>query len=148
MTFLVSSKVSLKELQETESTVLYYIYQSALDNAKGSMDYVRCLKSVINAPEYILDNFVMSVLLLLSGLYENQALQILKSALLRQVQEEENRNNSGWLRKVLPDNICAMDTINQVIENRYFCAMSHRGSKRNNNIKLRKFLNFNFMFYF
>lgn len=108
----------MKELQETESTVLYYIYQSALDNGKGSMEYIRCLKSVVNAPEYVLDNFVMSVLLLLSGLYEEQALQILKSALLRQIQEEENKNNSAWLRKVLSNNTSAMNTINQVIENR------------------------------
>lgn len=89
-----------------------------MDNAKGSMDYIRCLKSVVNAPEYILDNFVISVLLLLSGLYEDQALQILKAALLRQVQEEEHITNSAWLRKVLSDDVNAMKTINQVIENR------------------------------
>ena len=113
----VSSTVTLKELQEVESTVLYYIYQSALDNSKGTMEYLKCLKSVANAPEYILDSFVMSVLLLLSGLYEDQTFQILKQALLRQIQDEENKNNSAWLRRVSRDDSSAMEIIYQVIDN-------------------------------
>ncbi|XP_001605378.1 Fanconi anemia group I protein [Nasonia vitripennis] len=113
---IISSKVSLKELQEVESTVIYYIYQSALDNTKGSTEYLKCLKSVVNAPEYILDTFVMSVLLLLSGLHEDEAFQILKLAVLRRIQEEENQNNSAWLRRVSSDNQNVLQTINRVID--------------------------------
>lgn len=98
--------------------MLYYIYQSALDNTKGATEYLKCLKSVVNAPEYILDTFVMSVLLLLSGLHEDQAFQILKLAFLRQIQEEEYQNNSAWLRIVSSGNLNALETINQVIDNR------------------------------
>ncbi|KAL7305316.1 hypothetical protein TKK_0002446 [Trichogramma kaykai] len=114
---IVDTQVSLEELQQTESTVLYHIYQSALDNTKSSLDYIKCLKSVVNAPEYILDPFVMSVLLLLSSLFEDQSLQILKQALQRQIQDEENQSHSAWLRRVSSDDISATETINRVIEN-------------------------------
>jgi hypothetical protein len=104
-------------LQEIESTVLYYIYQSVLDNTKGSLEYIKCLKSIINAPEYILDTFVMSILLLISDLYEDQTIQILKLAFLRQIQDEEN-DNSAWLRQVSSEKSCVLEKIYQVIENR------------------------------
>lgn len=116
--FTVSSDISLKVLQEVESTVFYHIYQSALDNAKGSNEYIRCLRSVVNAPEYVLDTFVMSVLLLLTSIYEDSALQILKLALLRRIQDNENQNNSFWLNKISSNNTSVMDMLNRVIENR------------------------------
>ncbi|KAJ8664238.1 hypothetical protein QAD02_005900 [Eretmocerus hayati] len=114
---ITNTVVSLKELQEVESTVLYYIYNSAVENTKASLEYMKCLKSVVNAPEYILEPFVISVLLLLSGLHEDQAFPILKSALLRQIQDEENQKNSAWLRKISSSDLNAMDTLYRVIEN-------------------------------
>ncbi|XP_014217237.1 Fanconi anemia group I protein homolog [Copidosoma floridanum] len=114
---IISGKVPLKELQECESNVLYYIYDSAVDNTKGSTEYMQCLKSIVNAPEYILESFVMSVLLLLSNLYEDQALQILKAAFARQVQEKENQGNCAWLRQISSNDKKIMDTIDHVIEN-------------------------------
>ncbi|XP_011502172.1 PREDICTED: Fanconi anemia group I protein homolog [Ceratosolen solmsi marchali] len=114
---IISSKNICKELQEVESTVLYYIHQSVLDNTKGSLEYIRCLKSIINAPEYVLDTFVISILLLISDLYEDQTLQILKLAFLRQIQDEENGNHSAWLRQISSNKSCALETINKVIEN-------------------------------
>lgn len=111
-------KVSLKKLRETESTVLYHIYQSALDNDEESTEYMRHLKSIVNAPEYILNPFDTSILLLLSNLHREQSLQILKLAILRQIQEKEISEESPWLKKILPVSSDIMTTISKVIENR------------------------------
>lgn len=69
--------VSLKEIQESEGTVLYHIYQAAQLNHGNLKDFVSSLKKVTNAPEFILDPFLMAVLLLLSNIYENQVIHVL-----------------------------------------------------------------------
>ena len=79
---------------------------------------MKFLKTILHAPEHILEPFVMSVLLMVSGIYEDQSLQILKLAILRQIQEEEHQDNSAWLRKISPDTADLMDTINTIITNR------------------------------
>ncbi|XP_058794927.1 Fanconi anemia group I protein homolog [Phymastichus coffea] len=131
---IISSKITLKELQNVESTVLYHIYQSVLDNEKGAKEYMKCLKLIVNAPEYVMKPFVMSVLLLLSDLYEEQAFSILKSAVVRQIQDEEYKNNSAWLRKVLQVELGTFQVISQVIDN----------SNKNRELVLKGMVNFAF----
>lgn len=70
--------MSLKEIQETESTVLYHIYQAAQLDHSRLKDFISSLKKVTNAPEYILDPFLMAVLLSVSNVYEDQVIEILQ----------------------------------------------------------------------
>lgn len=105
-------------MQDVESTVLYIIYQSALDSEKGVKEYMKCLKLAVNVPEYIMEPFVMSVLLQLADLYEDLAFPILKAAVLRQIQDEEHQNNSAWLRSISHTELSTFGVISHVIESR------------------------------
>ncbi|KAK0173374.1 hypothetical protein PV328_006584 [Microctonus aethiopoides] len=110
-------QISLKEIQDTESTVLYHIHQSALLNHSSMKDFMRHLKSITNAPELVLKPFSMSVLLLVSEIYEDQVFDIITQAITRKMQDDEKRNNSAWLQQVLPDNCDLMDVMDQIINN-------------------------------
>ncbi|XP_015108485.1 Fanconi anemia group I protein [Diachasma alloeum] len=110
-------QVSLREIQDTESTVLYHIRQSALLNHSSLKDFVKNLKNVTNAPEFILEPFPMSVLLMISDIYNDQIFEIVKQALVRKIQDDERRKNSFWVKDVLPDSSVVMDIMSQIIEN-------------------------------
>ncbi|XP_063989742.1 Fanconi anemia group I protein homolog [Diachasmimorpha longicaudata] len=110
-------EVSLKEIQDTESTVLYHIRQSALLNHSSLKDFVKNLKNVTNAPEFILEPFPMSVLLMISDIYTDQIFDIIKQALMRKIQDDERRKTSFWVKNVLPDSSVVMDIMGQIIEN-------------------------------
>ncbi|XP_043276970.1 Fanconi anemia group I protein [Venturia canescens] len=109
--------VSLKEIQETESTVIYHIYQAAQVNHSRLKDFVTSLKKVTNAPEHILDPFLIGVLLSVINVYEDQILEILKQAMCRKIQDDEKRKNSAWLRSVLPEDGRIVEVIEHVIAN-------------------------------
>lgn len=64
--------VSWKEVQEVESTVLYHIYQ-AVQLHKTMPIFLRTLKSITTVPEYVLEPFIMSVLLM-TNTYEEQVI--------------------------------------------------------------------------
>ncbi|XP_008558987.1 Fanconi anemia group I protein [Microplitis demolitor] len=110
-------QVAIKDVQDTESTVLYHIRQSVSLNHSSLKDFLRNLKVITNAPEYILNPFPMSVLLLVTDIYEDQIFDIIKLALARKIQDDEKRKSVHWLREILPSNLQPMDIINQIIDN-------------------------------
>uniref|UniRef100_A0A0C9QHI6 Fanci_0 protein n=1 Tax=Fopius arisanus TaxID=64838 RepID=A0A0C9QHI6_9HYME len=110
-------QLSLKEIQDTESTVLYHIRQSALLNHSSLKDFVKNLKNITNAPEFILEPFPMSVLLLISDIYNDQIFDIIKQALARKIQDEEKKRSCFWVKHVLPENSIVMEIMEQIIEN-------------------------------
>ncbi|KAH0548377.1 Fanconi anemia group I protein [Cotesia glomerata] len=110
-------QVSKKEVQDTESTVLYHIRQSVSLNHSSLKDFLRNLKNVTNAPEFILNPFPMSVLLLVTDIYEDQIFDVIKLALTRKLQDDEKRKSVHWLREILPSDLQPMDVINQIIDN-------------------------------
>ncbi|XP_034935128.1 Fanconi anemia group I protein [Chelonus insularis] len=112
-------QINLKEVKDAESTVLYHIRQSVLLNHSSLKDFLRHLKNITNAPEFILDPFPMSVLLLVSDIYEDQVFDIIKHALIRKIQDDERRKAATWLKEILPRPCEAMDNFNKVIENSY-----------------------------
>lgn len=69
---MCTDTVNPKEVQDIESTVLYHIYQAAQLNHQHIRDYVRYFKSVLHAPESILEPFMLSVLLTIASIDENQ----------------------------------------------------------------------------
>jgi len=68
--------MNLKEVQNIESTVLYHIYQAAQLNHQHVRDYIKYFKSVLYAPESILEPFILSVLLTVASIDENQVKKI------------------------------------------------------------------------
>lgn len=66
--------INSKEVQDVESTVLYHISQAAELNHQHVRDYIKYFKSVLHAPEIILEPFVLSVLLTVASIDENQVI--------------------------------------------------------------------------
>ena len=75
LTFVVTGVINLKEVQDIESTVLYHVYQAAQLNHENMKDFIRFLKHVSHS-EYMLQPFIFSVLMSVSGIYEDQVYQI------------------------------------------------------------------------
>lgn len=69
--------INPKEVQDIESTVLYHISQAAELNHQHIRDYVKYFKSVSHIPETILEPFMLSVLLTVASINENQVISIL-----------------------------------------------------------------------
>lgn len=109
--------VSRKEIQDTESTVLYHIHQSASNNHSSMKDFIRNLKSITGAPEFVLHPFLMAVLLLISENYGDDVFDVIKQAIIRKIADDTKRNNSAWLSTILPANWGIMDIMHQIIEN-------------------------------
>jgi len=66
--------INPKEVQDVESTVLYHISQAAELNHQHIRDYIKYFKSVLHIPEVILEPFVLSVLLTVASIDENQVI--------------------------------------------------------------------------
>lgn len=66
--------INPKEIQDTESTVLYHIYQAAQLNHQHIRDYIKYFKSVTHVPEAVLEPFMLSVLLTVASIDENQVI--------------------------------------------------------------------------
>lgn len=66
--------VNPKEVQSIESTVLYHIYQAAQLNHQHIRDYIKYFKSVSPIPEALLEPFMLSVLLTIASIDENQVI--------------------------------------------------------------------------
>ncbi|XP_066601799.1 Fanconi anemia group I protein homolog isoform X2 [Prorops nasuta] len=109
--------VSLKEVQETESTVLYHIYHAAQVNHKILNNYISFLKNIHTVPEYIIDPFILGILLLVSEIYEEQVFEIIRLAIVRRLQDDERSRNCMWLRENLPLKWDLLNVFNQVISN-------------------------------
>lgn len=66
--------VNPKEIQDVESTVLYHIYQAAQLNHQHIRDYIKYFKSVTHVPEAVLEPFMLSILLTVASIDENQVI--------------------------------------------------------------------------
>ncbi|XP_043789127.1 Fanconi anemia group I protein isoform X2 [Apis laboriosa] len=108
--------INLREIQDIESTVLYHIYQATQLNHENMKDFIRFLKHVSYAPEYILQSFILCVLMSVSDIYEDQIFEILRLAIVHNTFEKEKRQNSAWLRQLLPSPFNIIDIIQQVID--------------------------------
>lgn len=69
--------INPKEVQNVESTVLYHISQAAELNHQHIRDYIKYFKSVLHIPEVILEPFMLSVLLTVASIDENQVISML-----------------------------------------------------------------------
>ena len=81
-------------------------------------DYVKFLKSVSRAPEFVLEPFAMSVLLYLSEIFENEALDVLGTAIRHRILENENRKRSDWLERSRTSETRTMSTVSEILSNR------------------------------
>ncbi|XP_078053426.1 Fanconi anemia complementation group I isoform X2 [Augochlora pura] len=108
--------VGVKELVDIESTVLYYVYQAVQLNHESLKDFIRCLKSACQASEYILQPFMLAVLMSVSGIYTDQIFEILKLALINDFLEKEKRQTSAWLRQLLPSELNVIGIVRRIID--------------------------------
>lgn len=83
LTFVFTDIINLKEVQDIESTVLYHVYQAAQLNHENMKDFIRFLKHVSHASEYMLQPFMLSVLMSVSGIYEDQVYQIFSICIIK-----------------------------------------------------------------
>ncbi|XP_033210812.1 Fanconi anemia group I protein homolog isoform X3 [Belonocnema kinseyi] len=112
----IIGEISSKELITVESTVLYHIVMAVQMDHKIMKDFLRYLKSVTNTPEFVLDPFIISVLLLNVSMFEDQILDVLKLAVIRRIQDEEKSKKSAWLRKTLTYDWRIIDVLLKVVE--------------------------------
>ncbi|CAK9794572.1 Fanconi anemia group I protein [Anthophora plagiata] len=108
--------LNIKEIQDIESTVLYHIYQAAQLNHENMRDFIRLLKHVSYASEYMLQPFMLAVLMSVSSIYEDQIFEALKMAVVNSNLEKEKRQSSAWLRQLLPSSCDIIRIIRQVID--------------------------------
>ncbi|BES94635.1 Fanconi anemia, complementation group I [Nesidiocoris tenuis] len=96
-------ETSLKGLTESEAMVLYHIEVVAQRSLGCVPELVKCAKMSIPCAEMFFDPFLIAVLLIVSNVptYEAQVTELLQKMIVRLVNEEEKRNESDWLRKVL-----------------------------------------------
>ncbi|XP_012250897.2 Fanconi anemia group I protein [Athalia rosae] len=109
--------LSLKDIQEVESTILYHISQAAKVNQNSLKDYLKALRAVTNLPEYVLDPFVMTLLLSVSDIFEEESLELLKLGVNRIIRDTERQKHSAWLKEVLDKNCSLSTSLATVIEN-------------------------------
>ena len=72
--YWITDVVNPKEVRDVESTVLYHISQSAELNHQHIRDYIKYFKSISHIPEAILEPFMLSVLLTVASIDENQVI--------------------------------------------------------------------------
>ncbi|XP_067004325.2 Fanconi anemia group I protein [Anabrus simplex] len=99
-----SDSGGLAEIQRTESTVLFFINQSASLGHSSVKEFMKSLRTVNTAPEMVINPFFLCVLLSISCVpsYEEQVFEIIKSTLIRLVTEGEKRSRSAWIRNITP----------------------------------------------
>ncbi|XP_029045832.2 Fanconi anemia group I protein isoform X1 [Osmia bicornis bicornis] len=108
--------IGIKQVQDIESTVLYYLYQAAQLNHENMKDFIRYLKNVSSASEYILQPFMLAVLISISSIYEEQIFEILRSTIVNSSLEKEKRKGSAWLRQLIPSSCNIIRVVRQIIE--------------------------------
>ncbi|XP_076241855.1 Fanconi anemia complementation group I [Calliopsis andreniformis] len=108
--------LSIKEVRDVESTVLYHVYQAAQLNHDNMKDFIRYLKNISHASQYTLQPFVLAVLLSISDIYEDQIFEILKMAIINNNLDKERRQSSAWLRQLIPSSCNIIGVIRQIIE--------------------------------
>ncbi|OAD51916.1 Fanconi anemia group I protein [Eufriesea mexicana] len=108
--------VNIKEVQDIESTVLYHVYQATQLNHESIKDFIRFLKHVSYASEYMLQSFMLSVLMSVSDIYEDQIFETLRVAIIHNNLGKEKRQSSAWLRQLIPSPCNIIGIIQQVIE--------------------------------
>ncbi|KAL6423840.1 hypothetical protein ACFW04_010347 [Cataglyphis niger] len=107
--------VNPKEVQDIESTVLYHIYQAVQLNHQLIRDYIKYFKSVTHVPEAVLEPFMLSVLLTVAPIDENQIFEMLRTIINKRKETDDRRKNSAWLRKLIPDSCNIMTIMTNVI---------------------------------
>ncbi|XP_029669102.1 Fanconi anemia group I protein isoform X2 [Formica exsecta] len=107
--------INPKEVQDIESTVLYHIYQAAQLNHQLIRDYIKYFKSVIHVPEAVLEPFMLSVLLTVAPIDENQVFEMLRMIINKRKEIDDRRKNSAWLRKLISDSCNIMTIMGNVI---------------------------------
>lgn len=108
--------VEKRNVKETESTVLYHIYQAVQMDQKILKVYLRFLRNVTNKPEFIMDSFIISVLLFNVDFFRDQVFEVLKLSIIRKCHEEERCKNSLWLRNLVPNEWKVIDVFGEVID--------------------------------
>ncbi|KAJ4441625.1 hypothetical protein ANN_11481 [Periplaneta americana] len=110
---------SERETQNAEATVLFHMHQSAQFGHASIKNFMKFMKSVTNAPELVLEPFLLTVLLSLStiSIYEEQVFEIFKCTMQRVVQEEGKKLKSAWLRGVTPSNCNVELLLMKLMEN-------------------------------
>ncbi|XP_018402667.1 PREDICTED: Fanconi anemia group I protein [Cyphomyrmex costatus] len=115
-TFESIDVVNPKEVRDVESTVLYHISQSAELNHQHIRDYIKYFKSISNIPEAVLEPFMLSVLLTVASIDENQIFEMLRAIINKRNEIDSKQKHSAWLRKLIPDSCSIMNVIGNVIE--------------------------------
>ncbi|XP_049848207.1 Fanconi anemia group I protein-like [Schistocerca gregaria] len=115
---IANDAVDIRDIQRSESTVLFHISQAAAGGHSIVKELIKSLKNVRNAPEFVLNPFLVAVLLCVSSIssYEDQAFDILKLAVIRASTEEEKRNSSAWLRDIVAKVLSIQLVFTKVIE--------------------------------
>lgn len=113
--YTISEK--LKKFQEIESTVLLFVSSSARSRQLPFANYIKFLKGSIQKPEFILQPFVTSVLLNISEIFEHDPLVVLQLAILREINENELRRSSCWMKKISANIADTLNTIDTVLLN-------------------------------
>ncbi|KOC59133.1 Fanconi anemia group I protein like protein [Habropoda laboriosa] len=108
--------LNIKEVQDIESTVLYHVYQAAQLNHENMRDFIRFLKHVSYASEYMLQPFMLAVLMSVSSIYEDQIFEALRMAIVNSNSEKGKQQTSAWLRQLLPSSCNIIRIIRQVID--------------------------------
>nr|XP_031847431.1 Fanconi anemia group I protein homolog [Nomia melanderi] len=108
--------IVIKEVTDIESTVLYYLYQAVQLNHESLKDFIRHLKSVCHTPEYILQPFMLAILMSVSSIYTDQIFDILKMVIVNDSLDKEKKEHSAWLRKLLPSELNIVIIVRQIID--------------------------------
>ncbi|GAB1869216.1 Fanconi anemia group I protein-like protein [Camponotus japonicus] len=115
-TFETIGMINPREVQDIESTVLYHIYQAAQLNHQLIRDYIKYFKSVTHVPEAVLEPFMLSVLLTVASIDENQIFEMLRTIINKRKENDDRRKNSAWLRNLIPDSCSIMTIMGNVID--------------------------------
>ncbi|KYQ49928.1 Fanconi anemia group I protein [Trachymyrmex zeteki] len=115
-TFESIDVINPKEVRDVESTVLYHISQSAELNHQHIRDYIKYFKSISHIPEAVLEPFMLSVLLTVASIDENQIFEMLRTIINKRNENDIKQKHSAWLRKLIPDSCSIINVMENVIE--------------------------------
>lgn len=104
-------EVCTKEIIESERMVLYHIKDMG-KKCPGWNELIKVAKSCTSAPQLILNPFCIAVLLIVSNVpsHHSEIMMLLKNMIKNVCVEEEKRQESDWMRKVLNCN-CNVDNV-------------------------------------
>lgn len=106
-----------------ESTILYHVHQYA-NSGYDTKEYLNTLKTLTKTPEYVLHPFQLTFLLTISTIpfYEKNVFDIIKAAIFRALSDDQKRQESKWVRDMIP----AFDDIEKVIQTIIECSVDER----------------------